>query len=199
MQAVKSFQVTLAAVHKSSRACEFIVAAIARTPCCVAPQMPDSTRLPSLQEALSFIEAHHQEVCSLCGILSNDESTALLLSYSQIAPWEDCDWRNQYLILCTQVVGDLVQRYRRMSELLRKVEEAVLGSITGRAPGLAQYYAHWERAIFHALDILIVGGMTSLQKLLDAPASGVEPRAPLFEVTWSLLPCSIVRLSCFNP
>ena len=102
-------------------------------------------------------------------------------------------------MICTQVVADLVQRYRRMSELLRKVEEAVLGSITGRAPGLAQYYAHWERAIFHALDILIVGGMTSLQKLLDAPASGVEPRWPLFEVTWILLPCSIVRFSCFSP
>ena len=92
-----------------------------------------------------------------------------------------------------------MQRYRRTSELLRKVEEAVLGSITGRAPGLAQYYAHWERAIFHALDILIVGGMASLQKLLDAPASGVEPRAPLFQVTWTLLPCSTVRFSCFFP
>ena len=60
---MKSFQVTLAAVHKSSRACESIVAAIARTPCCVAPQVPDSTQLPALQEALSSIEAHHQEVC----------------------------------------------------------------------------------------------------------------------------------------
>ena len=196
MQAVKSFQVTLAAVHKSSRACESIVAAIARTPCCVATKMLDGAWLPSPQDALSVIEAHHQEVCSLCRVLSHRNSPAVILL---IVPWEDCDWRGQHLIVGAQVVADLVQRYRRMSELLRKVEEAVLGSITGRAPGLAQYYAHWERAVFHALDILIVGGMTSLQKLLDSPASGVEPRAPLFEVTWILLLCSIVGSSCSSP
>ncbi len=64
-----------------------------------------------------------------------------------------------------------------MSELLRKVEEAVLGSVLGRAPGLAQYYAHWERAVFLALNALTLGGMTSLLHMLRAPA------ALLFEVS----------------
>ena len=102
-------------------------------------------------------------------------------------------------MMCFQVVAGLVQRYQRMSELLRKVEEAVLGSITGRAPGLAQYYAHWERAVFHALDVLTVGGMKSLQRLLDAPTSGPEPSALLFEVIRVMPMCRVVRLSSIPP
>ncbi len=66
MQAVKSFQVTLTAVHKSSRACEAVVGAIARMSCCVAPQLPASGQLPNLQEACGKIEVHHQEVDPLC-------------------------------------------------------------------------------------------------------------------------------------
>ena len=73
-------------------------------------------------------------------------------------------------------MAELVQKYRGMSELLRKVEEAVLGSVSGRAPSLAQYYAHWERAVFLALNAITLGGMTSLLRMLRAPA------APLFEV-----------------
>ncbi len=74
-------------------------------------------------------------------------------------------------------------KYRSMSELLRKVEEAVLGSVSGTAPALAHYYAHWERAVFHALNALTLGGMTSLQRMLEgvSPADS-GPHAPLFEV-----------------
>ncbi len=61
-QAVKAFQVTLAAVHKASRACEAIIGAITRTPCCVAPQPAASGQMLSLQEACAMIEAQHQEV-----------------------------------------------------------------------------------------------------------------------------------------
>ena len=70
-----------------------------------------------------------------------------------------------------------------MSELLRKVEEAVLGSVSGTAPALAQYYAHWERALFHALNALTVGGMTAMLRALEGPAANdTEPRPPLIEV-----------------
>ena len=53
---------TLAAVHKASRACEAIIGAITRTPCCVAPQPAASGQMLSLQEACAMIEAQHQEV-----------------------------------------------------------------------------------------------------------------------------------------
>ena len=76
-----------------------------------------------------------------------------------------------------------MQCYRGMSEVLQKVEEAVLGTVSGRAPALAQYYAHWERALFHALNALTVGGMTALLRVLDGPSlHDTDLRAPLFEV-----------------
>ncbi len=62
MQAVKNFEVTLSTVHKSSRACQAIVGAIARAACFKAPQVPASSMLPSLQETCSKITVHHQEV-----------------------------------------------------------------------------------------------------------------------------------------
>ena len=46
MQAVKNFEVTLSTVHKSSRACQAIVGAIARAACFKAPQVPASSMLP---------------------------------------------------------------------------------------------------------------------------------------------------------
>ena len=86
-------------------------------------------------------------------------------------------------LVSAQVVAELVQKYHSMSELLRKLEEAVLGSVSGAAPPLAQYYVHWERAMFHALNALTVGGMTAMLRTLEGPApSDGEPRAPLFEV-----------------
>lgn len=78
-----------------------------------------------------------------------------------------------------------MQCYRGMSEQLRKVEEAVLGSVAGSAPALALYYAHWERALLHALGALTVGGITSLLRMLDPegpPQHDPALSAPLFEV-----------------
>ena len=62
MQAVKNFEVTLSAVHKSSRGCQAIVGAIARGACFEAPQLPAPGQLPSLQETCGKITLHHQEV-----------------------------------------------------------------------------------------------------------------------------------------
>ncbi len=87
------------------------------------------------------------------------------------------------LIAPIQVVAELVQKYRSMSELLRKVEEAVLGSVAGTAPALAQYYVHWERAVFHALNALTIGGTTAMLRTLEGPAADdTEPKPPLIEV-----------------
>ena len=94
----------------------------------------------------------------------------------------------------------LVQKYRSMSELLRKVEEAVLGSVSGTAPALAQYYAHWERAVFHALNALTLGGMTSLQRMLEgvSPANP-GPHASLFEVRKIFVVAAILRRPPSHP
>jgi dynein heavy chain len=60
---------------------------------------------------------------------------------------------------CLQTMIQLVGQYRGMGPLLRKVEEAVCGTNEGRAPKLAPYYAHWERAVFQALNAMVMGGM----------------------------------------
>ena len=61
-QAVKTFEVTLSAVHKSSRACKVVVGAIAGTACFVVQQLPASGQLPSLHETFAKLTARHQEV-----------------------------------------------------------------------------------------------------------------------------------------
>ena len=190
---------TLAAVHKASRACEAIVGAIARTPCCVAPQPAASGQMLSLQEACAIIEAQHQEVVrppinelspiKRNPLLSKSMTLDVLKSYALCtATCLRSFWLGQnaesmplkqgfsWELLPAQAIAELVQKYRSMSELLRKVEEAVMGSVSGRAPGLAQYYAHWERAVFLALNAVTLGSMTSLLRMLRAPA------VPLFEV-----------------
>ena len=85
-----------------------------------------------------------------------------------------------------QVTDDLVKRYRTVTPLLQKIEEAVIGTNTGRAPLLLPYYAHWERAVFRAVNALALNGLLTLVKQLSAhsgaPADqNVAPHA-LFKV-----------------
>ena len=63
-----------------------------------------------------------------------------------------------------------------MTPLLRKIEEAVCGSNGGRAPRMAQYYGHCERAVFHALNALLLSSVRALAALL-APSGNGEPGA----------------------
>jgi dynein heavy chain len=73
-----------------------------------------------------------------------------------------------------------------MTPMLRKVEEAVCGTNGGRSPKLAAYYAHWERAIFHALTALVLNSMRSMTAMLSNPTPNAEEIArpsPLFKVT----------------
>ena len=87
-----------------------------------------------------------------------------------------------------QVTDELVKKYRMITPLLRKIEEAVIGTNTGKAQLLLPYYAHWERVIFRAVNALVHNALGALVKLLSVPGSPpAEPGAhhatrPLFKV-----------------
>ena len=104
----------------------------------------------------------------------------------------DCVSRSYAKHPCTsdmmQVSEELVKKYRMITPLLRKIEEAVFGTNTGKAQLLLPYYAHWERVIFRAVNTLILNALGALVKLLSAPGGKAdEPGAhhaprPLFKV-----------------
>lgn len=87
-----------------------------------------------------------------------------------------------------QVTDELVKKYRMITPLLRKIEEAVIGTNTGKAQLLLPYYAHWERVIFRAVNALVHNALGALVKLLSVPGSQpADPGArytprPLFKV-----------------
>lgn len=61
------------------------------------------------------------------------------------------------------VLEGLVKKYRTISPLLGKIEEVVAGTNSGKSPALASYYAFWERAIFNALNSMVLSAMIKLQ------------------------------------
>ena len=63
-------------------------------------------------------------------------------------------------------VDELLKKYRTIPPLLGKVEEAVAGTNTGKSPQLAAYYQHWERAIFAALNRMVLNGMVEFHRLI---------------------------------
>jgi hypothetical protein len=69
-----------------------------------------------------------------------------------------------------QVVEELVKRYHMVTPLLQKIEEAVIGTNTGKAPLLVPYYAHWERTIFRAVNALALNALLTLVKHMSAHA-----------------------------
>lgn len=81
-----------------------------------------------------------------------------------------------------------MKKHKSIGPLLRKVEEVVTGTNTGRAPQLAGYYAHWERCVFTALNAMVLNGMRTLVGMLGArnakraAALGLQPKPPLFRV-----------------
>lgn len=70
-----------------------------------------------------------------------------------------------------QVVEELVAKYRTIGPLLRKVEEVLLGTSSGKAPALAPYYLYWERAVFGALNAMVINAMRALVAM-TAPRKG---------------------------
>lgn len=82
---------------------------------------------------------------------------------------------------------ELVKKYRTISPLLRKIEEVVAGTNTGKSQQLTGYYAFWERVIFHALNGMVLAAMKSLVSMLNSRSSKRSPaeklaKPPLFKV-----------------
>ncbi|KXZ49756.1 DHC2 protein [Gonium pectorale] len=88
----------------------------------------------------------------------------------------------------------LVKKYRTISPLLGKIEEVVAGTNSGKSPALAGYYAFWERAIFNALNTMVLSAMTKLQTMVDERSKHYDGprRSPLFKVTVSLQTVDVV-------
>lgn len=89
----------------------------------------------------------------------------------------------------------LVKKYRTVPPLLGKIEEVVAGTNTGKSPVLAGYYAYWERALFNALNEMVLRAMGTLQAMVDQRARRLEAAArkpPLFKVTFSLQGSDVV-------
>ncbi|CAD7701503.1 unnamed protein product, partial [Ostreobium quekettii] len=91
-----------------------------------------------------------------------------------------------------QVADHLVKKYRTISPLLGKVEEAVCGTNTGKSALMASYYDHWEGLIFQALNSVVLSSMTGFLNLVNKRkgkkprCEGGKPKAPLFKVSMSL-------------
>ncbi len=91
---------------------------------------------------------------------------------------------------CLQVVDDLSTRYSGIPPHLRKIEELVSGTNTGKAPALASYYQHWESLLFSALTTFVLASMRKLLVLFN-PRHGAHASSsehPLFQVS-SFLKC----------
>ncbi|GFH18110.1 flagellar inner arm dynein 1 heavy chain alpha, partial [Haematococcus lacustris] len=107
-----------------------------------------------------------------------------------------------------EAIERLVKKYHTISPLLGKIEEVVAGTNTGKSPQLTGYYAFWERAIFNALNAMVLNAMGSLQAMIDARskrtaalnAKNADKNAvarqrrppPLFKITVSLQSSDIV-------
>ncbi|MEW5308429.1 MAG: hypothetical protein WDW38_000392 [Sanguina aurantia] len=89
-------------------------------------------------------------------------------------------------------VERLVKKYRTISPLLGKIEEVVAGTNTGKSPQLLGYYSFWERAMFNALNAMVLNAMGGLQDMIDARGRKAEHsykghrKPPLLKVSCSL-------------
>lgn len=73
-----------------------------------------------------------------------------------------------------EAVDELLRKYRTIPPLLGKVEEAVAGTNTGKSPQLASYYQHWERAIFAALNRMVLNGIVEFNQLIASRSKSSE-------------------------
>jgi hypothetical protein len=54
----------------------------------------------------------------------------------------------------------------------------VAGTNTGRSPQLVSYYQHWERAIFAALNRMVLNGMMEFNRLISTSKDEKRVRHP---------------------
>lgn len=75
------------------------------------------------------------------------------------------------------VTEELVRKYKDISPLLTKVEEAMFGTNSGKKwsgyltdgtwqKGMENYYAHWEVQVFNALGQMVINSLTKLKRML---------------------------------
>ena len=82
-----------------------------------------------------------------------------------------------------EAVEELVKRYHTIGPLLVKIEEVVAGTNSGKSPLLTSYYSYWERAIFNALNQMVLKAMGTFQNMMDSRKGNKEDRKPpLFKV-----------------
>ena len=62
------------------------------------------------------------------------------------------------------VVEELVVKYASIGPLLTKIEEVVVGTSTGRAAVMSEYYRVWEKRVFKALSQMIINSMYAFIK-----------------------------------
>ncbi|TPX54389.1 hypothetical protein PhCBS80983_g05954 [Powellomyces hirtus] len=76
------------------------------------------------------------------------------------------------------VLEAIEKKYKSIGPLLIKMESLVAGTNTGRSKMLKEYYAHWERRVFAALNYMIVNNLQLLDSFLStsAPASNKKRR-----------------------
>ena len=63
----------------------------------------------------------------------------------------------------------LVQKYRSIESLLKKVEEVVAATNGGMSPQLQGYYHFWEKRIFNAITVMIVNSLATFLAMVQAP------------------------------
>jgi dynein heavy chain len=61
----------------------------------------------------------------------------------------------------------------------------VASTNSGKSPLLSSYYSYWERALFNALNLMVLKAMSTLQAMMDArqvrPGRDIR-KSPLFKV-----------------
>eukprot|EP00397_Hematodinium_sp_SG-2012_P000029 GEMP01000029.1.p1 GENE.GEMP01000029.1~~GEMP01000029.1.p1 ORF type:complete len:4546 (+),score=1158.20 GEMP01000029.1:32-13639(+) len=81
-----------------------------------------------------------------------------------------------------QLVEDLVKKYESLGPFLIKIEETTVGTKTGAAASMVDYYHYWEKRVFNAITSMLIRGMAVFEKLFDTNSAGKSKRPPLMRI-----------------
>eukprot|EP00398_MALV-I-01_sp_L67-1_P000765 gene765-501_t len=132
---------------------------------------------------------------------SEERIDALIVSIEKAQLVRDFDWTRADVMDIQElseyfekhraaVVKDLVTKYEWMSPLLIKVEETTVGTKSGCAPSMFEYYHYWERKVFNAIQTMIASALSSFQVLLAPQGPEGLQKPPLFKWRMSFSPGS---------
>ncbi|KAJ3144485.1 Dynein heavy chain 10, axonemal [Geranomyces variabilis] len=74
------------------------------------------------------------------------------------------------------VLEAVEKKYKSIGPLLIKMESLVAGTNTGKSKMLKEYYAHWERKVFAALNYMVVNNLQLLDSFLSTTTSAPKGR-----------------------